>query len=333
MYPLSVTIYDIAKEAGVSGSTVSRVLNGKPGVNAQTRKKVQALLEAHHFFANEAARGLVMQTPRMMGILVADIRNSHYAEGAYLIAQEFANHGYGALICNTGDDDPSKVDSLRVLASRRVDGVALIGSTFQCDAVRDALQLYFATTPVVIANGYVDLPQAYGVVADEAEGIASCVRLLLGQGRRHLAFVNGTDTPSNRIKQQGFLQEVEKNLTVTSYVIQASSSEYQAGYDATASLLVQHPQVDGIIYAVDLLAAGGLRAVQDAGRAVPQSVAVIGVDNSPYTYVTTPRLTSLDTKLGELSLGCARALVDAVEGKPGKKKQVIVSSIVLRETT
>jgi DNA-binding LacI/PurR family transcriptional regulator len=73
--------------------------------------------------------------------------------------------------------------------------------------------------------------------------------------------------------------------------------------------------------------------VQDAGRAVPQSVAVIGVDNSPYAYVTTPRLTSLDTKLGELSLGCARALVDAVEGKPGKKKQVIVSSIVLRETT
>jgi LacI family transcriptional regulator len=212
MYPWSVTIYDIAKEAGVSGSTVSRVLNGKPGVNAQTRKKVQALLETHHFFANEAARGLVMQTPRMMGILVADIRNSHYAEGAYLIAQEFANHGYGALICNTGDDDPSKVDSLRVLASRRVDGVALIGSTFQCDAVRDALQLYFATTPVVIANGYVDLPQAYGVVADEAEGIASCVRLLLGQGRRHLAFVNGTDTPSNRIKQQGFPQRGGKDL-------------------------------------------------------------------------------------------------------------------------
>ena len=88
------TIYDIAKEAGVSASTVSRVVNNKPGINEKTRKKVQQLLEKYNYIPNEAARGLVTQSSRIIGILIEDIRVFHHTESAYVIEQEMTRLGY-----------------------------------------------------------------------------------------------------------------------------------------------------------------------------------------------------------------------------------------------
>jgi len=329
-YAFCVTIYDIAKEAGVSGSTVSRVMNRRKGIKEDTRRRVQSLLDKYHFSANETARGLVNQNTKMMGILVADIRNTHYSDGAYIIAQECAKYGYCSLIFNTGNENASKVAYLKILASRRVDGVVLIGSTYQCDAVKEAITLYFPDKPVVIANGYLDMPQAYGVLVDEEKGLESCVRLLHDKGKRRIAYVTGDDTPSNRIKMMGFQEGMRMYYGSEGEIFQASETSYQAGYAVTKSLL---PVCDGIVYAVDILAAGGIRAVLDAGFSIPRDVALIGVDNSQYAYVTNPKLTSLDTRLSELSLACARVLVSVAAGGDEQKKRQVFSSIVERETT
>lgn len=96
------TIYDIAKEAGVSASTVSRVVNNKPGVNENTRKKVQQLLEKYNYIPNEAARGLVTQSSRIIGILIEDIRVVHHTESAYVIEQEMTRLGYTCITLSTG---------------------------------------------------------------------------------------------------------------------------------------------------------------------------------------------------------------------------------------
>ena len=96
------TIYDIAKEAGVSASTVSRVVNNKPGINEKTRKKVQQLLEKYNYIPNEAARGLVTQSSRIIGILIEDIRVFHHTESAYVIEQEMTRLGYSCLSLCTG---------------------------------------------------------------------------------------------------------------------------------------------------------------------------------------------------------------------------------------
>ena len=86
---MGLTIYDIAKEAGVSASTVSRVINARPGIKKSTRERVEKILRDSNFSVSEAARGLVNQTSRMLGILVSDIRNQHHIEGAYMIEQHF----------------------------------------------------------------------------------------------------------------------------------------------------------------------------------------------------------------------------------------------------
>ena len=327
-----MTIYDIAKEAGVSGSTVSRVVNGKLGVNVETRKKVQQLLDKYKFFPNETARGLVNQSPRMIGILLSDIRNTHYTDGAYIIEQEFAQKGYCSIIFNTGAEERAKAEYIRILASRRVDGAILEGSTYQSPSVREAIVTYLPNTPIVIANGYLDLPNVSGVLADEFDGVGSCVELLRQKQKHNLVYVTGNETPSNLIKLQGFSHTVGK-LFGTEPISYQEEPTFQGGYDATVRIMKEHPKTDGIIYAVDLMAVGGTRALFDLKIAIPQTVSIIGIDNSPYALLCNPKLTSLDTKLAELSIACSRTLADALEKRNGLKKIMVYSSIVERETT
>ena len=159
-----MTIYDIARMAGVSASTVSRVVNNKPGIKEETRKQILALLEQYDYSPNETARGLVNKASRMIGILIADIRYAHHVDIAYYIEEEMGKHGYCSLILNTGLTDDKKVDAVKVLEQRRVDGVILVGSTFQCDAVKRAVESGLSKVPVVITNGYLDLPNVKGVL-------------------------------------------------------------------------------------------------------------------------------------------------------------------------
>ena len=110
-----MTIYDIAREAGVSASTVSRVINDKPGVAKDKRERVQALLAKHQYVPNEAARGLVTSSSRMIGILLADIRQEHHISGAYYIANELSGRGYSSLVMNAGSTEAERVASIQVL--------------------------------------------------------------------------------------------------------------------------------------------------------------------------------------------------------------------------
>ena len=110
-----MTIYDIAREAGVSASTVSRVINDKPGVAKEKRARVQALLKKYQYVPNETARGLVTSSSRMIGILVADIRQEHHIAGAYYIAHELSGRGYSSLVMNTGSTEAERVAGIRML--------------------------------------------------------------------------------------------------------------------------------------------------------------------------------------------------------------------------
>lgn len=327
----NITIYDIAKKAGVSPSTVSRVINNRPGVGAATRKRLQKLLKEYNYFPNEAARSLVNQTSRFIGILIDDIRTIHHTEGAYIIERQLVDLGYCCMIFNTGRDNESKARYIEIMRTRRVDGVVMMGSTFQNDEVAASINQHLSDVPVVMANGYLDLPNTYGILADEQNGVASCVELLYKKGKSKLAFVIDVYTPSNRLKQRGF-EEACQRLGLQGEVYQCAST-LAGAYEVTQQIMRERPATDGIIYVVDLLAASGVRALVDLGCAVPERVAVVGVDNSIYGEISNPKLTSLDNKLLDLSTAAADTLIAALQGRRVPKKVLIYSSIVERETT
>ena len=328
---MGLTIYDIAKRAGVSASTVSRVINARPGIKKSTREKVERILRESNFSVSEAARGLVNQTSRMIGILVSDIRNQHHTEGAYMIEQHFRKKGYCSLLLNAGDTDESRAESIRILSSRRVEAAVLIGSVFQSDAVRKAIEDYMPSIPVVFQNGFFDLQNVSSAIADEFSGTADAVRYLHKTGRRHIAYINSNDTPSNRKKVAGYEKAVQELGLGSIICIAEDTAEGSA--ETTEKLISSHPETDAIIYAVDLLAVGGARRLLDLGKRVPEDVAIIGTDNSPFSTISNPRLSTIDTKLYELSSACSSILEKAIENPSYTEHVVVKPSLVLRETT
>ncbi|MBS5283057.1 MAG: LacI family DNA-binding transcriptional regulator [Clostridiales bacterium] len=329
-----MTIYDIAKLAGVSASTVSRVANNKPGIKEETRKQILELLEAYDYRPNETARGLVTKASRMIGILIANIQYSHYVHIAHYIQKEMEKQGYVSLLLNTGLGEEQKVDGIRILSQRRVDGVILIGSTFQSDQVKEALKASLPGVPVVITNGYLDLPEVKGVLVDEDQGIENCVRLMAGKGHKKLAFVKPGDIPSSRAKERGFIKGMESlGWKKEELWLYECTSTLENGYRVTEEILRDHPDLEGIIFGEDLAAVSALRALLDKKIPVPGQVAVIGVDNSEYCDICYPKLTSLDNRLVEMSQEAARILLDSLEGRENPEKIMVFSRIVEREST
>ena len=329
-----MTIYDIAKIAGVSASTVSRVANNKPGIKEETRQQIQALLDQYDYRPNETARGLVNQSSRMIGILITDIRYEHHVDIAYHIEKEMERHGYCSLILNTGLSDEKKAQAITVLSQRRVDGAILVGSTFQCDAVKQALASRMEGKPVVITNGYLDLPNVSGVLVNEKEGIEDCVHLMAKKGHKKLAFVLPNRTPSNLSKEKGFVSGMEAlGFSRDKLWIYSAPTTLEDGRRITEQILLEHPDVEGIIYGEDLSAVSGIRTLLDKNIPVPEQVAVIGVDNSRYCDICYPRLTSLNNKMVEMSFEAARILLDDLEGRKNPEKIMLFSGIVEREST
>lgn len=330
-----MTIYDIAKEAGVAASTVSRVINNKPGIKAETRKKVQELLNKYNYTPDAAARGLVMQSTKMVGILIVDIRVTHHIDSAFVIEQELTKRGYCCITMSTGPTDERKAEYIRILEQRRVEGVILMGSMFSTEAVKQSIREHLPRVPVVIVNGYLDLPNVSGVIVDEDSGVEQCVDLLMSKGKTKIAFILDAYSPANIRKQQGYYDGMRKHGAAEEdlWMYEARESSLNGGYEATVQVLKDHPDIQGIIYSIDLVAVGGVRAAYDMGFQVPGQLGLIGIDNSLYGEICMPRLTTLNNRLQELSETAAAILREGLEGKPQNKKLMLFSEIIEREST
>lgn len=336
-----MTIYDIAREAGVSASTVSRVINNKAGIKESTRKKVQKLLDEYNYTPDVAARGLVTQASKFIGILIEDIRVSHHTESAYVIEQEMTRQGYTCITFSTGADSKRKAQYIEILEQRRVEGAIFIGSMFGTEEVRQSVEQHLSNIPVVIINGALDLPNTYSVLIDEERGTEECVALLTQKGRKQLVYLMDVATPANEKKNRGFCTGMLRSgLKSAGHSIYAEvdgttgpRSSVERGRCETTELLKQMPDVDGILCATDMLAIGCMQELKAHGIAVPEQVAVIGVDNTLYGQLCTPALTTLDNKLGEVSLAAANMLLDVLQERPVSHKLMLLTEIIQREST
>lgn len=328
------TIYDIAAKAGVSASTVSRVINNYPYVNKETRAKVLKIISENNYIQNESARSLVTQNSKMAGILIADVRTTHHTEGVYYVEHEFSKNGYSCLIYNTGTDPDDQAKYIQLLSQRKVEAVVLMGSVFQNSTVQNAIMVNLPNTPVAICNGYLDGPNIYGVTADEHGGEMKAVKLLIGKGRRHLVFITNSLTPSNQAKIDGFNDGMKLyGEGCTSKVIEVKSGEIHDFEEATRNIMAKEPETDALFYSEDFLAIAGLHALNNAGIKVPKQVAVVGLNNSRYAEISNPSLTSIDNMLYDTSLIAVRNLLEVLRGGRVNHRMSIGAEVVERSST
>ena len=328
------TIYDIAEKAGVSASTVSRVINNYPYVNKETRAKVLKVIAESNYIQNDSARSLATQNTKMAGILIADVRTTHHTEGVYYVEHEFSKNGYSCLIYNTGTDPEMQAKYIQILSQKKVEAVVLMGSVFQNVSVQNAIMIYMPETPVAICNGYLDGPNIYGVMSDEHGGVMSAVRLLASKGRKNIAFVTNKLTPSNQEKLDGFNDGFKLYVNGgNSEVIEIWSSEVADYMEATRQLMKAKPKTDAIIYSEDYIAIAGLHVLYETGISVPGQVAVIGMNNSRYAQISNPALTSIDNMLYDTSLIAVRNLLEVLRGERVNHRMSIGVNIVERAST
>ena len=186
-----------------------------------------------------------------------------------------------------------------------------------------------------MVNGYLELPNVSGVIVDEDYGVEQCVDLLIQKNKRKIAFVMDSASPSNDKKWEGYCRGMRRHNTSEKelWMYSLEENSVKDGYDATVRIIKEHPDVEGIIYSVDLVAVGGIRAACDMGYPVPGRLGLIGVNNDIYGEICMPRLTTLDNRLEELSESAASILREGLEGKVQSKKIMLFSKVIEREST
>lgn len=334
-----MTIYDIARETGVSIATVSRVVNNKGYVSQETRDKILMFLERSQYQPSAIARGLATGSMKTVAILVVDVRVPHYAMTTYIMEDLLSKEGYAVLVCNTNTDVEKTSQYLRMLGERSVDGIILVGSVYRDLCTKEALQAV-AKIPLILANGKLEQDNAYSVLVDEGYGICLAVEEMIRTGHRHLAYVVDRRTESSDRKQKGFCASMEsageddpkRHIFFTEYGMEGGRDVVericQTYYDEA-----NHVSYDGIVCGEDLTAVGVLYALQEKGFKVPQEIAVSGCNNSEYAYVCNPRLTTINNKGELLSRLTVELLIEILKEGKQKEERRILPELIIQETT
>ena len=317
-----MNIYDIAKEAGVSIATVSRVLNNKGTVSEATRAKVEDVLARSGYTPSAIARGMVSKSMRTVAVLTVDIRVPHYAQQAYTIEQAFSQRGYEVILCNTGGGKEATVRYLRAVTEKQVDGIILVGSVFNGIGREPEVEALLRLAPVVLANGRLDIPNASSVLLDDEAGAALAVEHDVAQGKRSLWYVQDLDTASAIAKRDGFLRACEKYGDQVRGRVMQTAFSVEGGRRAAKELLGSCRHVDAIICGEDETAVGVVKGLIGAGLRVPRDVAVTGYNNSIYAGMCEPKLTSIDNKPEQVALMCVQLLERMMDGEPGGTVEV-----------
>ena len=325
-----LNIYDIAREAGVSIATISRVVNGKGTVSEKTRRKVEAVLVRYHYMPDQIARGLVTKSTRTVAVMTIDIRDIYYANVAYTIEQGLSRYGYNVLLCNTGDDTQEKLRYIRSVIQKKVDSIVFVGSVFKDEALDNAIRSVAARIPVIMVNGFLDAENVYSIICGDREGIIRAVQYLAAKGRTRPVYFKDADTFSARSKVDGFIAAVGEEAA--DRVIHVNRS-IEGGTAGVEDLLGTGRAFDSVICGDDITAVGAVKCLRRHGVEVPGKVAVIGFNDSLLAECCDPALTSVDGQMTHLGRVAVETLIHVLSGEGAQRRIVFTPVIRLRESS
>jgi len=331
---LPINIYDIAKQAGVSATTVSRVLNNKQNVSKKTQEKILEIMNSNNYIPNGLARGLNNNTTKTIGVMTTDIRHVHYANTAFSIEQECNAQGYSMILCNSGTDLDKKTSYLRLLAEKKVDGIIMIGSIFSDKYIETSILDNVKDIPIVFANGLIHSENIYSVLVDAAHGISLCVKHLYQKGRKQFMFLKASDTYSAKEKLKGFRKSMDEcGLEYSDAHIIETDASLDGGYQAIDKLLKDKIPFDAIICSEDLIALGCISRLHNEGLQIPEDVSITGYNNSIFSQCINPNLTTVDNKVNLMGKLSFQVLFDLINGESVSSKLLITPDLIIRKST
>jgi LacI family transcriptional regulator len=333
--PGTISIRDVARRAGVSIATVSRVVNGIPTVDPELAKRVWQVINEVGYFPNTQARALVSGRSRMLGLIVSEITNPFFPE----LVQEFESlavaQGYEVLIGST-NYEPERTESLiRRMLQRNVDGVAVMTFGIEEELVQKLVEREF---PLVFVDAGPDLPNIRVLKVNYGEGIRQAVQHLAALGHRRIAFITGPLRLRSVIaRRNAFLKSMaELGLAVPPAHIVEGTHTMEGGILAMEQLSSKGELPTAVMCSNDMTAIGALHALFRAKRNVPREISVVGFDDIHLAQFMLPPLTTVQMSCKDLAAAAVEALRAGIERdhpKAAKKEWQIPTRLVVRQST
>lgn len=333
-----ITIYDIAKEAGVSPATVSRVMNGSVNVRDEKKTRILQVIDKYNYRPNPHARSLIDTKTKLLGILTADIRNPFY--GSLFIACEKAamKKGYTVVLCNSLNENQVEDHYLNVFEDQRVDGILLIGGRVD-ELISDPnyvrhINRLSNRMPIVV-TGKLDGSDTYQVNIDQIQAVEQALGHLLDYGHKKIALLGGASmVKSTADKRLRFLQLMDKYALPVrgSYMSDISTYDDDGGYLEMTKLLNSPNRPTAVIAINDNFAIGVLRAIYEKGLRVPEDISIISFDNTMLSKMCIPPLTSVDYDYDAYGSTLINSMVDLLEGKTIPRVQHISTRLIPRSS-
>lgn len=313
----AASIYDVARESGVSVFTVSAVVNNKSHVGKTLRRRVEAAIRELKYRPNLIARSLAKQQTHTIGMIVPDIGNPFFplvVRGAEDAAQK---HGYNLLLCNSDDSLEKEERAIELLLSKRVDGILLTKAT---EDFRPPLRQMIAEVKipfVLVMRTYPKLTKD-AVITDDYQGAYDAVCHLAQAGRRRIGLISGPLKISNaRARWAGFRDALKaKGLPYEQELVIEGDYRIESGARAGHALLSHRP--DGIYVANHLMTIGLLKAGEEMGLSCPEDFGLVSFDDYPWLSIFRPRLTTVELPKHQLGSEAAELLLRRIAGDRSK---------------
>lgn len=321
---MTVTIYDVAREANVSMATVSRVVNGNQNVKPATRKKVLEVIERLEYRPNAVARGLASKKTTTVGVIIPDIANNVYAELARGVEDIATMYRYNIILANSDQNEDKELQLLDTMLGKQVDGIVMMS-----DEVTEKMQQSMEHSPVpIVLAGSVDESQTIPTVnIDYFEAAYEAVKLLIDNGHTRIGFVTGpiTYTINGKYKLEAYKKALQDaGLMMDESLIVAEEASYDSGLEAWDNLALLDNPPTAFFAGSDELAIGLIHGAQDAGKSVPEEIEVISFENSKLARMVRPELTSVVLPLYDIGAVAMRLLTKLMNKEMVEEEAVIL---------
>lgn len=325
------TLRDVARLAGVSPSTVSRILNGSARVASDKRQAVEAAIERLHFKPNLSARSLRSGSSMTIGVLAQDFASPYFGSAIQGLDDGLRGSGYSPIVVPGHWNPREEAERMELLMARNVDAIAVLGGHLpDGDILRFAQQ-----QPIVVTDRTLVGPNVQAFGFDQREGGRMATAHLIGLGYRHIAHIGGMPGHDDAVRRrEGFvLAHAEAGLPVDPQIIIESDFQAAGGVLAMSRLLDLRVPFTAVVCANDQTLLGARLALQRRGLRVPEDISLVGFDDLPDSAYMSPPITTVRQPIYELGLTVAAALLHALGVGAAPPPAVPALSLVVRETT
>lgn len=326
------TLKDVAKEAGVGVSTVSRFLNNDTTlvIGEDTKERILKAVKKLNYIPNASARALKMGKTSTFGLVIPDFNNPVYSQIITGIESVLNERGYHLMVVSLGEKNKNR-SYLNLVTEGRVDGLFLAATHLEDEDFKMLDSLNF---PYVLINRLNERAKNY-VVANDEEAAYKAVNFLIENGHRRIVHLSGalsTDTGARRLK--GYKKALEENgIPIDENLIAETEYTQESGYEAMESLLQKNLDFTAVFAGSIRTAFGAMAAIRKRGLKIPQDISIIGFHDIPLAEITYPPLTTVKINLKEMGKYAANMLLNMIDEKETENEIVIEKNeIIIRES-